>query len=83
MGTSPAAFAATTRQVMAGGRPAGHVADHAPFLNNVKLANPALARAREAEWLHRFDPARWPRPAPTRSRRARLTGRIAAPPSTH
>lgn len=34
---------------------------------HVKLANLALARAREAEWLHRFDPARWPRPAPNRA----------------
>ena len=30
---------------------------------HVKLANVALARAREAELLHRFDPARYPRPA--------------------
>jgi indolepyruvate ferredoxin oxidoreductase len=29
---------------------------------HVKLANVALARAREAELLHRFDPARYPRP---------------------
>ncbi|MBL8333790.1 MAG: pyruvate ferredoxin oxidoreductase, partial [Rubrivivax sp.] len=29
---------------------------------HVKLANVALARVREAEWLHRFDPARHPRP---------------------
>ena len=30
---------------------------------HVKLANVALARAREAELLHRLDPKRWPRPA--------------------
>jgi len=30
---------------------------------HVKQANVALARAREAELLHRLDPARWPRPA--------------------
>jgi indolepyruvate ferredoxin oxidoreductase len=30
---------------------------------HVKLANVALARAREAELLHRLNPARWPRPA--------------------
>ena len=30
---------------------------------HVKLANVALARAREAELLHRFDPRRYPRPA--------------------
>ena len=29
---------------------------------HVKLANVALARAREAELLHRFDPAAYPRP---------------------
>ena len=29
---------------------------------HVKLANVALARAREAELLHRFDPQRYPRP---------------------
>jgi indolepyruvate ferredoxin oxidoreductase len=29
---------------------------------HVKIANVALARAREAELLHRIDPARWPRP---------------------
>ena len=33
---------------------------------HVKLANVALARAREAELLHRFDPARYPRPEPSR-----------------
>jgi indolepyruvate ferredoxin oxidoreductase len=33
---------------------------------HVKLANVALARAREAELLHRFDPATYPRPAPSR-----------------
>ena len=33
---------------------------------HVKLANVALARAREAEMLHRFDPAAYPKPAPTR-----------------
>lgn len=33
---------------------------------HVKLANVALARAREAELLHRFDPATFPRPAPSR-----------------
>jgi indolepyruvate ferredoxin oxidoreductase len=33
---------------------------------HVKLANVALARAREAELLHRFDPATYPRPATTR-----------------
>jgi len=33
---------------------------------HVKLANVALARVREAELLHRFDPASHPRPAPTR-----------------
>ena len=30
---------------------------------HVKLANVALAQAREAELLHRWDPARYPRPA--------------------
>jgi indolepyruvate ferredoxin oxidoreductase len=30
---------------------------------HVKLANVAVARAREAELLHRFDPERYPRPA--------------------
>ena len=30
---------------------------------HVKLANVALARAREAELLYRLDPKRWPRPA--------------------
>jgi indolepyruvate ferredoxin oxidoreductase len=29
---------------------------------HVKLANVAVARAREAELLHRFDPQRYPRP---------------------
>jgi indolepyruvate ferredoxin oxidoreductase len=29
---------------------------------HVKLANVALARAREAELLHRYDPAAYPRP---------------------
>ncbi len=29
---------------------------------HIKLANVALARAREAELLHRFDPQRYPRP---------------------
>ncbi|TWO73401.1 indolepyruvate ferredoxin oxidoreductase family protein [Caenimonas sedimenti] len=33
---------------------------------HVKLANVAVARAREAELLHRFDPATYPRPAVTR-----------------
>jgi indolepyruvate ferredoxin oxidoreductase len=33
---------------------------------HVKLANVALARAREAELLHRFDPQAYPRPAVTR-----------------
>jgi indolepyruvate ferredoxin oxidoreductase len=33
---------------------------------HVKLANVALARAREAELLHRFDPQTYPRPAPSR-----------------
>jgi indolepyruvate ferredoxin oxidoreductase len=33
---------------------------------HVKLANVALTRAREAELLHRFDPATYPRPAPSR-----------------
>jgi indolepyruvate ferredoxin oxidoreductase len=33
---------------------------------HVKLANVALAKAREAELLHRFDPARYPRPAVSR-----------------
>jgi indolepyruvate ferredoxin oxidoreductase len=33
---------------------------------HVKLANVALARAREAELLHRFDPESYPRPAPER-----------------
>ena len=32
---------------------------------HVKLANVALARAREAELLHRFDPSRYPRPEAT------------------
>ena len=36
-------------------------------LGHVKLANLALAHAREAELLHRFDPARWPRPAAGRA----------------
>jgi indolepyruvate ferredoxin oxidoreductase len=30
---------------------------------HVKLANLAIARARESELLHRFDPARYPRPS--------------------
>jgi indolepyruvate ferredoxin oxidoreductase len=30
---------------------------------HVKLANVALARVREAELLHRFDPAAYPRPS--------------------
>jgi indolepyruvate ferredoxin oxidoreductase len=34
---------------------------------HVKIANVALARAREAELLHRLDPQRYPRPAPARS----------------
>ena len=29
---------------------------------HVKMANVALARAREAELLHRFDPQKYPRP---------------------
>jgi indolepyruvate ferredoxin oxidoreductase len=29
---------------------------------HVKIANVALARAREAELLHKLDPTRWPRP---------------------
>ena len=33
---------------------------------HVKLANVAVTRAREAEMLHRFDPATYPKPAPTR-----------------
>ncbi|WP_374666105.1 indolepyruvate ferredoxin oxidoreductase family protein [Ramlibacter sp.] len=33
---------------------------------HVKLANLALARAREAELLHRFDPAQYPQPERTR-----------------
>jgi indolepyruvate ferredoxin oxidoreductase len=33
---------------------------------HVKLANVALARAREAELLHRFDPQRYPRPPQSR-----------------
>ena len=32
---------------------------------HVKLANVALARAREAELLHRFDPATYPQPERT------------------
>jgi hypothetical protein len=32
---------------------------------HVKLANLALARSREAELLHRWDPARHPRPRPS------------------
>ncbi len=38
---------------------------------HVKLANVALARVREAEWLHRFDPVRYPRP-----KEARAAGQI-------
>jgi indolepyruvate ferredoxin oxidoreductase len=34
---------------------------------HVKLANVALARAREAELLHRFDPATYARPAPVQA----------------
>ncbi|WP_345537624.1 indolepyruvate ferredoxin oxidoreductase family protein [Variovorax defluvii] len=34
---------------------------------HVKLANVALARVREAELLHRFDPQAYPRPAPSRA----------------
>ncbi|MFN6998257.1 MAG: hypothetical protein ACK4PH_29065, partial [Aquincola tertiaricarbonis] len=30
---------------------------------HVKIANVALAKAREAELLHRFDAARYPKPA--------------------
>jgi len=33
---------------------------------HVKIANVALAKAREAELLHRFDPAAYPRPASTK-----------------
>jgi indolepyruvate ferredoxin oxidoreductase len=33
---------------------------------HVKIANVALAKTREAELLHRFDPERYPRPAATR-----------------
>ena len=33
---------------------------------HVKLANRALARARAAELLHRFDPQAYPRPAASR-----------------
>ena len=33
---------------------------------HVKLANIALARVREAELLHRFDPVAYPRPAVSR-----------------
>jgi indolepyruvate ferredoxin oxidoreductase len=33
---------------------------------HVKMANVALARAREAELLHKFDPSAYPRPAATR-----------------
>ena len=34
---------------------------------HVKLANVALARAREAELLHRFDPQHYPRPEVART----------------
>jgi len=34
---------------------------------HVKMANVALAKAREAELLHRFDPATYPRPEPSRA----------------
>jgi indolepyruvate ferredoxin oxidoreductase len=40
---------------------------------HVKLANVALARAREAELLHRFDPETYPRPEASR-RRGRFAG---------
>jgi indolepyruvate ferredoxin oxidoreductase len=35
--------------------------------SRVKLAKLALARARAVAWLHRFDPTRLPRPAPSRA----------------
>jgi indolepyruvate ferredoxin oxidoreductase len=41
---------------------------------HVKLANVALARLREAELLHRFDPDTYPRPAPEQPRAGQLRG---------
>jgi indolepyruvate ferredoxin oxidoreductase len=40
---------------------------------HVKLANLVLAREREAEWLHRFDPVRHPRPR-SQARAGQLRG---------
>jgi indolepyruvate ferredoxin oxidoreductase len=40
---------------------------------HVKLANLVLAREREAEWLHRFDPVRHPRPG-SQARAGQLRG---------
>ena len=41
---------------------------------HVKLANVALARLREAELLHRFDPQTYPRPAPAQPKAGQLRG---------
>jgi indolepyruvate ferredoxin oxidoreductase len=47
---------------------------------HVKLANLMLAREREAEWLHRFDPVRHPRPAaPKRAGQLRGIAVVGAP----
>jgi indolepyruvate ferredoxin oxidoreductase len=47
---------------------------------HVKLANLVLAREREAEWLHRFDPVRHPRPAaPKRAGQLRGIAVVGAP----
>jgi indolepyruvate ferredoxin oxidoreductase len=49
---------------------------------HVKLAQLALLRAREAELLHRFDPARWPRPvAGASAGQIRGIAVTAAPPA--
>ena len=39
------------------------IPEHIRGYGHVKIANVAVAKAREAEWLHRFDPRRYPRPA--------------------
>ena len=41
---------------------------------HVKLAQVALARVREAELMHRWDPVRYPRPAATQPQAGQLRG---------